>query len=891
MKRISVLLVPCLSAFGLMQAEGCDPEIDADQQGGLALSPCSSEQLEHGNVIASETFVREKGKPVDHVMEFSLDTGGACVLVSSGPNGAPAPASMTLVLDDVTNVIEPSALSAHSQLISRSISPELAGIGEHSLTIQLRGRGGHTPAVASVSVVDLHPALQEQTGGSVASEISSSRLEDKSAEATVLKDELIVTTEEDLSTTQVNGLLGGSFGGVVVGRIESSPIFQVYIPGLSGGDDLRELAQKVVALSEVAHVSLHHIGGVADYATVPSNGHDIDYWSEGDATAAAWHLAQVHAPDAWSGGMVSSSAIVGVLELGGFNVEHPELAQSIVEYWVGNQNTQDSALMETAHPPKDPFVCEILDEKACESWKSCYLPAETERGFHGTAIAGLVGAEGDNTSTEPFANITGILWNAKMHANRAVPVRVDGYPTYSSFGAQLAVSAMAHNQVVSIVNMSFGDTAFCGDKTPNPDFSTSDLSLLEKRLELRQQRLSDEAADWATVLRNNPDLLIVQGSGNWSQGLCEKNGLPGALCTAESAGHVCAVADAEAQGRILCMGGTNESKKLYQETSLRGEGEGVPLLFAPAENVGVLSFDSGMTLVSGTSISAPIASGGAALVWGVNQKMNASVVRDMMQTGGSLMVDLPDESKGRVLDLALSVDNAYRCRELYTSKGVNVPEGDVFTDVEAGAWYYRPIDILVRNCILNGHPDNSFKPHDPINRAEALKVVFRIAFPKVDFSSAPPKDPFSDVPKEEWYAPYAKFLVDSGIDFLSVEGKLDPSADISRGEFARLLVLAAVKAKSEARGMRRVALADFKAATPESVYLDVPVIDANRHIYTLTNQCIVSGYEGGELFGPNDTLTRAQAAKVGCLTIYGFGARQCGESEMELASCSPVVGL
>ena len=42
----------------------------------------------------------------------------------------------------------------------------------------------------------------------------------------------------------------------------------------------------------------------------------------------------------------------------------------------------------------------------------------------------------------------------------------------------------------------------------------------------------------------------------------------------------------------------------------------------------------------------------------------------------------------------------------------------IFKDVPANAWSRRSIDVLTNNNIVNGYSDGTFRPKNPITRAE-----------------------------------------------------------------------------------------------------------------------------------------------------------------------------
>ena len=78
-----------------------------------------------------------------------------------------------------------------------------------------------------------------------------------------------------------------------------------------------------------------------------------------------------------------------------------------------------------------------------------------------------------------------------------------------------------------------------------------------------------------------------------------------------------------------------------------------------------------------------------------------------------------------------------------------------FTDVSEGNYHYIPIIDLASKGIIKGYSDGSFGPYDPINRAEALKIILE-TFSEEDIESFNDegKRPFQDVPLEAWHSQY-----------------------------------------------------------------------------------------------------------------------------------------
>ena len=88
---------------------------------------------------------------------------------------------------------------------------------------------------------------------------------------------------------------------------------------------------------------------------------------------------------------------------------------------------------------------------------------------------------------------------------------------------------------------------------------------------------------------------------------------------------------------------------------------------------------------------------------------------------------------------------------------------------------HRILSAAHRLRIIQGYPDGTFRPHDPVNRAEALKILLRAARFTVWADEERVPTPFSDVPPDSWFTPYVEQAY--GLQF--VEGYPDPEGDPS----------------------------------------------------------------------------------------------------------------
>ena len=107
-----------------------------------------------------------------------------------------------------------------------------------------------------------------------------------------------------------------------------------------------------------------------------------------------------------------------------------------------------------------------------------------------------------------------------------------------------------------------------------------------------------------------------------------------------------------------------------------------------------------------------------------------------------------------------------------------------FSDVDPSSWQAKYANTAKVNKVIGGYTDGTFKPNNPITRAEAFKIVINTFHTEaLDMVSFPV---FDDVPLDVWYAPYAAFAkTENLINFTG--NNFDPDVFITRGEIANAI--------------------------------------------------------------------------------------------------------
>lgn len=117
-----------------------------------------------------------------------------------------------------------------------------------------------------------------------------------------------------------------------------------------------------------------------------------------------------------------------------------------------------------------------------------------------------------------------------------------------------------------------------------------------------------------------------------------------------------------------------------------------------------------------------------------------------------------------------------------TTLVTNAP--NYFSDIDPASWQAPYANTAKVQKIIGGYSDGTFKPNNPITRAEAFKIIINTLYPEaLDMVSFPV---FDDVSTDTWYAPYAVFAKTESL--MKFSGNIfEPNKLINRGEVANAI--------------------------------------------------------------------------------------------------------
>ncbi|PID25422.1 S-layer homology domain-containing protein [Sporosarcina sp. P7] len=187
--------------------------------------------------------------------------------------------------------------------------------------------------------------------------------------------------------------------------------------------------------------------------------------------------------------------------------------------------------------------------------------------------------------------------------------------------------------------------------------------------------------------------------------------------------------------------------------------------------------------------------------------------------------------------------------------GSNEASAKEFKDVSKQHPNYAAIQEMQKAGFINGYPDGSFRPNEPVSRKH-VAVLLDKALKLPQPSTA--KAVFTDVPKSHaYYAPIMK-LYNKGIVGGS-NGKFNPDASVTRIQMAKMLDLAFEFNMTEHAGFYDLLVTHWGYV----------------HANALFSNGVTKGDNGH--FKPNDKVTRAHYAEFLNRAIHAHAAQPGGD--------------
>lgn len=137
------------------------------------------------------------------------------------------------------------------------------------------------------------------------------------------------------------------------------------------------------------------------------------------------------------------------------------------------------------------------------------------------------------------------------------------------------------------------------------------------------------------------------------------------------------------------------------------------------------------------------------------------------------------------------LSRAMMVQVLYNLEGrSSVAVGNVFGDVENGAWFAKAVTWAVNHDIIAGYGDGKFGPDDSLTREQMATILYRYAkYKGYDVTASDDLSQFADAAKvSDWAVVAMKSAVGAGLIAGKDDSKLDPAGTATRAEVAQILL-------------------------------------------------------------------------------------------------------
>ena len=330
-----------------------------------------------------------------------------------------------------------------------------------------------------------------------------------------------------------------------------------------------------------------------------------EYWNESSPYGNNWWLEAIDARGAWGYSSLYEHIDIGVVD-GGFDLTHDELDGKIVF---------PNAKEESRNRPNS----------------------------HGTHVAGIIAAEGDNG-----VGISGICQDSTL-------ICVDWTPSDGQLWIPDLAVLYGFTKVVKagakVVNFSVGISSSI------TEYSKSFPSIVNNF----DAMLYSYAM--GSLLSKGYDFLVVQSAGNGNEAGYAVNASQNGLFCSFKEGNVflpfAGVTKQDLLDRVIVVGSASVEGQKYVQSSSSNVGNVVDIC-APGVMVYSCTTENGYTTKSGTSMACPVVTATASLVWSVDPSLTAPEVKKLVCEN---TVDKVEPSSERYFD-----DVGYRSYPMVNAK-------------------------------------------------------------------------------------------------------------------------------------------------------------------------------------------------------------------------------
>ena len=442
--------------------------------------------------------------------------------------------------------------------------------------------------------------------------------------------QIVLTGTEDSDYAKIQKRVE-KYDGQIVGYLPVTKDYQIQFDG-KNDKELKRIVEDFSSWDQIEDAGLHEVFQVSeqtqdgqDSSSDENQQNNSPVWEGDPWNGASWSLSTpdkkdenwwaeaIRMPEVWrmNHAIEYEPVKVGVFEVGYINSEHEELKNHFAD--MSHNSKQD-----------------LSD--------------------HGTAVCGILAAEQGNGK-----GFAGVAQNANLYG-----YSYDGKEeTFESvMGFEFGITELL-NEDVKVINMSIGASSMTG-----PAFYGGEENLARRQLETYNAKLRSFLQKYIDA---GYDFLIVKAAGNesnieWTQTDVSDEYPYGYKRTGNvlsESQNVDARYDlfsgiedtngTSVKDHIIVVGSTklalhSDAPATYNISAMSATGDRVDV-YAPGDNIYTCKINDGEYSMddSGTSFSAPMVTGTASLVWGIQPDLSAKQVRDIILKGATTEISGSDK--------------------------------------------------------------------------------------------------------------------------------------------------------------------------------------------------------------------------------------------------------
>lgn len=442
--------------------------------------------------------------------------------------------------------------------------------------------------------------------------------------------QIVLTGTEDSDYAKIQKRIE-KYDGQIVGYLPVTKDYQIQFDG-KNYEELNRIVEDFSSWDQIEDAGLHEVFRVSeqtqdgqDSGSDENQRNNSAVWESDPWNGASWSISNpdkedenwwaeaIRMPEVWrmNHAIEYEPVKVGVFEMGYINSEHEELKNRFAD--MSHNSKQDL-------------------------------------GNHGTAVCGILAAEQGNGK-----GFAGVAQNANLYG-----YSYDGKEeTFASvMGFEFGITELL-NEDVKVINMSIGVTNMTG-----PAFYGGEENLARRQLETYNAKLRSFLQKYIDA---GYDFLIIKAAGNesnieWTQTDVSDEYPYGYKRTGNVLSEsqnvdarydlFSGIEDANGtsvKDHIIVVGSTkldlnSDASATYNISTMSETGDRVDV-YAPGDNIYTCKINDGEYSMddSGTSFSAPMVTGAASLVWGIQPDLSAKQVRDIILQGATTEISGSDK--------------------------------------------------------------------------------------------------------------------------------------------------------------------------------------------------------------------------------------------------------